>query len=261
MFTNHSTKMHTIDTPADTSSLQQCNESESSNLCAKDTIRHLREFVIPNLQERQKLQNEYWSKLLNNSKSEIESLKTHMVSQSEIIYKTSESYDERLIQSENMVCNLQKKIQLLENGVMRARAARREAKFHKKENKYLKAQLVESESWREFLGMSCYEHGVRCEEEYKKRSIVQEQLKEMEEKYELIRQNTPNDNKEETVSLNQEVNYTKEINDLSCTFRTFPEYFQDEPCLQVPETMIQGVYNDRDCENSWARAVTNMVLK
>jgi len=186
--TNTTTQMYTpFNAPAPTVSLQQWAEAESSNLDAQETIRHLKEIVIPNLQARQKLQNEYWSNRWNEAQSEIECLKINSASETEINGMTPESYNERLNQSEHMVYNLQKRIQLLENGVTRARVARRAANFHKKENKRLKAQFVESESWREFLGASCYEHGLRYEEEYAKRDIIQEKMREIEEKYEKTR--------------------------------------------------------------------------
>lgn len=186
--TNTTTQMYnSFNAPAPTVSLQQWAEAESSNLDAQETIRHLKEVVIPNLQERQKLQNEYWSNRWNESQAEIECLKMNTLYETDNIDMTPESYNERLNQSEHMVCNLQKRILLLENGVTQARVARREANFHKKENKRLKAQLAESESWREFLGASCYDHGARYEEEHAKRDIIQEKMREIEEKYERTR--------------------------------------------------------------------------
>lgn len=193
MSTARSNQQYTpFNTPAPTVSLQEWAEAESSNLEAQDTIRHLKEIVIPNLQERQKLQNEYWGKMWNEAQSEIEKVKKEASSDIEFFDNVQESYQEKteqLEEADHTVHNLRKRIELLENGVTRSRAARRDTNYYKKENKRLKAQIAESESWREFLGSSCYEHSSRYEEEYKKRVIVQEKLKELEEKYEMTQQN------------------------------------------------------------------------
>ena len=193
MSTARSNQQYTpFNSPAPTVSLQEWAETESSNLEAQDTIRHLKEIVIPNLQERQKLQNEYWGKMWNEAQSEIEKLKKEASSDMDFLDNIQASYQEKteqLEEADHTVHNLRKRIELLENGVTRSRAARRDTNYYKKENKRLKAQIAESESWREFLGSSCYEHSTRYEEEYKKRLIVQEKLKELEEKYERTQQN------------------------------------------------------------------------
>lgn len=181
-----------FDAPAPTVSLQQWAEAESSNLDAQETIRHLKEIVIPNLQDRQKLQNEYWKEQWSGAQAEIEELKKKALSDNEFFDNIQASYQENIEQLEeadHTVRKLRERNQLLENGVTRSRVARRDTNYYKKENKRLKAQLAESQSWREHLGSCCYDHGARYEEEYNKRVIIQEKMKELEEKYEMAQQN------------------------------------------------------------------------
>ena len=202
-------------TPAyETVSVEEWAAAECSNLEAQETIRHLKEIVIPNLQERQALQNDYWSKQWNEAQAELEKHKKNTAIDAEFMDNIQASYQEKLElleEAEQTVQCLRGRNQLLENGVTRSRGARRDTNFYKKENKRLKAQIMEAQSWREFLGASCYEHGARYEEEYKKRVIVQEQLKEMEEKYELARQNNARNDKEDDTNAERIRNYQEEM--------------------------------------------------
>jgi len=204
----------------ETVSVEEWADAECSNLEARETIRHLKEIVIPNLQERQALQNDYWSKRWNEAQTELEKHKKNAAIDMEFMDNIQASYQEKnelLEEAEQTAYCLRGRNQLLENGVTRSRGARRDTNFYKKENKRLKAQIVEAQSWREFLGMGCYEHGVRHDEEYQKRIIVQDELKEMEEKYELVRQNNGRDDKEGDTSTDRIQNYQEEMMSLRKT--------------------------------------------
>lgn len=171
--------------PAPAVSLHQWAETEASNQDAQETIRHLKEVVIPNLQERQKLQNEHWGKLWNEIQAENTQLKKNAETDSEFLDNLQVSFQE---QNTRLIA-VEERNKLLENGVTRARNQRKDKNFYKKENKQLKTEITQAISWRDYWGAHYYDQNKLVEEEQNKRQILMEKNKKLEEKLELVSQN------------------------------------------------------------------------